>query len=58
MVDSVDGRFAQINRSLAVARNQSILLNIVMASLRRREFIAALGGGALHNGPIHPTTLI
>jgi hypothetical protein len=32
MVDTIDGRFAQINRSSAVARNESILLNIVRAS--------------------------
>jgi hypothetical protein len=32
MVDTVDGRFQQINRSSATARNESILLNIVRAS--------------------------
>jgi hypothetical protein len=32
MVDTIDGRFDQINRSAAYARNQSILLNIVRAS--------------------------
>jgi hypothetical protein len=32
MVDTIDGRFDQINRSSAYARNQSILLNIVRAS--------------------------
>jgi hypothetical protein len=32
MVDTIDGRFDQINRSSAYARNQSILLNIVRSS--------------------------
>jgi hypothetical protein len=32
MVDTIDGRFDQINRSSAHARNQSILLNIVRSS--------------------------
>src|ERR1700730_14099845 len=32
IVDTVDGRFQQINRSSATARNESILLNIVRAS--------------------------
>jgi hypothetical protein len=56
MVDTVDGRFDQINRSSAYARNQSILRNIVRASENvPLNFIAAsrisgstqtqLGGG-------------
>jgi hypothetical protein len=32
MVDTIDGRYAQINRSSEKARNESILLNIVRAS--------------------------
>src|SRR5215470_7685750 len=32
MVDTIDGRYAQINRSSERARNESILLNIVRAS--------------------------